>query len=107
MGWGLAVICSSVAGCGADLVRGNGIIVAARNGPRLAMVMQEVATDPGLRERMSRESTKLIQQYSPQTFAAGLADALTAGFPSRGGAGPGLTADHPRDRGRANPTERA
>jgi len=107
MACGLPVICSSVAGCAADLVRGNGIIVAARNGPRLAMVMQEVATDLGLRERMSRESTKLIQQYSPQTCAAGLADALTPVFPSREGDGPGLTASHPGDRRRANATERA
>src|SRR5260370_23684422 len=107
MACGLPVICSSVAGCATDLVRGNGIIVAARNGPRLAMVMQEVATDPGLRESMSRESTKLIQQYSPQTCAAGLADALTPVFPSQEGDGHGLTASHPGDGRRANARERA
>lgn len=80
MACGLPVICSRVAGCAADLVRENGRIVAERDVRELAVAMQEIATDPGLRERMSRESRALIRQYSPQACAAGLAEAALSNF---------------------------
>ena len=81
MACGLPVICSRVAGCAADLVRGNGRIVEERDVRQFAMAMQEIATDPDLRERMSRESRKLILEYSPRACAAGLAEAAVSAFP--------------------------
>jgi len=80
MACGLPIICSQVAGCAADLVRENGRIVAARDVAQLARAMQEVATDRRLREVMSGKSRELIQQYSPENCAAGLAEAAGAAF---------------------------
>ena len=80
MACGLPVICTQVAGCAADLVRGNGRTVAARDVQQLAMAMQEIATDPELRDRMSGESRELIRQYSPEACAAGLAEAVVSVF---------------------------
>lgn len=75
MACGLPVICSEVAGSAADLVKANGRTVAARDGGQLAAAMQEIASDSGLRERMARESREIIQQYSPEACAAGIAGA--------------------------------
>jgi glycosyltransferase involved in cell wall biosynthesis len=83
MACGLPVICSRVAGCAADLVRGNGRIVKEQDVRQLAMAMHEIATDAELRQRMSRESRELIQKYSPQACAAGLAEAAVPGFSGR------------------------
>lgn len=78
MACGLPLICTNVAGCAADLVRGNGILIEPRNVPQLAKAMLEVASDARLRELMSRESATLIREYSPQTCAAGLAEAASS-----------------------------
>ena len=75
MACGLPVICTNVAGCAADLVKANGRAVAPRDLQQLATAMQEVATDPYLRARMSRHSRDLIQGYSPQACATGIAEA--------------------------------
>jgi len=80
MACGLPVICSRAAGCAADLVRGNGRIVAARDVQQMAAAMREVASDAELRKRMSRESEEVIQQYSPEACAAGLAEAAVSIF---------------------------
>src|SRR5439155_14382039 len=80
MACGLPVICTSVAGCAADLVTSNGRQVDASNISQLGAAMHEIATDPGLRKRMSAESRRLIQGYSPECCAQGIAKAaLTAG----------------------------
>jgi glycosyltransferase involved in cell wall biosynthesis len=83
MACGLPVICSRVAGCVADLVKENGRIVAARDVEQLAITMQEIAADPELRGRMSRESRDLIQQYSPVACAVGIAEAALSVFRHR------------------------
>ena len=75
---GLPVICTDVAGA-AELVRTNGRLVPPRRPEQLSAAMQEVAADGALRCRMSRESRKIIQDYSPQACAAGIANAVTAG----------------------------
>lgn len=81
MACGLPVICTNVAGCAADLIHANGILVEAHNVHQLATAMQQVAENPDLRRRMSLESVKLIRNYSPQACAAGLAHAtLGAGI---------------------------
>jgi glycosyltransferase involved in cell wall biosynthesis len=95
MACGLPVICTQVAGCAADLVRGNGRIVAVRDARQLARAMQEVATDAELRERMSRESKELIQQYSPEDCAAGLAEAAVSIFSRQEDGGTGRMASPP------------
>jgi glycosyltransferase involved in cell wall biosynthesis len=78
MACGLPVICTDVAGCAADLVKSNGHLVAARNPRQLADAMQEIATDPELRGHMSRESRKLVQEYSPNLCATGISEAAWA-----------------------------
>jgi len=78
MACGLPVICTDVAGCAADLVRANGRIVSAGNIGELSVAMEEIASDPALRSRMASESRELIQTYSPETCAAGLAEASSA-----------------------------
>ena len=71
----LPVICTRVAGCAADLVRENGRVIDAQNTLQLAAAMQEISSDPELRLRMSQESGKQIQRYSPQACAQGIAKA--------------------------------
>jgi glycosyltransferase involved in cell wall biosynthesis len=75
MACGLPVICGHAAGCAADLIRSNGRLVAARNVFQLASAMQEIASDTALRLKMSHESAKIIQLYSPELCAAGIAEA--------------------------------
>jgi glycosyltransferase involved in cell wall biosynthesis len=75
MACGLPVICSQAAGCAADLIKENGRIVAPKNVFQLARAIDEIAADPALREEMSCESRKIIQRYSPELCAAGIAEA--------------------------------
>jgi len=76
---GLPIICSDAAGCAADLVRSNGRIVPARDPAQLAFTMQELASDRELCRRMSQESRRTIQEYSPEACAAGIAESVAAG----------------------------
>ena len=78
MACGLPVICTDVAGCAADLVKSNGRVVAAGNAAQLAGAMEEIAGDAGLRSSMSRKSAEMIQSYSPELCAAGIAEATQA-----------------------------
>ncbi|HEY7353957.1 MAG TPA: glycosyltransferase family 4 protein [Terriglobales bacterium] len=76
---GLPVICSTVAGCAADLVtEKNGATVAPHRASDLARVMQEIANSPDLRRRMSLQSQEIIQNYSPERCALGIAEAALA-----------------------------
>jgi len=45
---------------------------------QLAEAMREIAGDAGLRSSMSRESANLIRNYSPESCAAGIAEATLA-----------------------------
>ncbi|HYA26292.1 MAG TPA: glycosyltransferase family 4 protein [Terriglobales bacterium] len=73
---GLPVICSSAAGCAADLVdRQNGRVVCASAVGELASALNELAIDPQLRAFMNRASMEKIQGYSPEACAAGMARA--------------------------------
>jgi len=78
MACGLPVICTDVAGCAAELVKSNGRLVEPGNAQQLAETMREIAGDPDLRRSMSRESTNLIQNYSPELCARGIALATAA-----------------------------
>jgi glycosyltransferase involved in cell wall biosynthesis len=75
MACGLPVICGQSAGCAADLVQSNGRLIDSRNVDQLAHTMEELATDADLRRQMSRESLKIIRNYSPESCAAGIAQA--------------------------------
>jgi hypothetical protein len=45
---------------------------------QLAHAMQEIASDADLRMQMSRESLKIIRNYSPEICASGIAHAALA-----------------------------
>ena len=76
MACGLPVICTNVAGCAADLVHENGLLVPLGDVRRLAEAMTTIATNSDLRHSMSRASLKLIQNYSPEACANGFAEAV-------------------------------
>ncbi len=81
MACGLPIIASDVAGCVADLVHDgdNGYVVPSANVAKLAEAMAAFARDPQLASRMGQRSATLIESFSPECCAAGLATA--AGVP--------------------------
>ncbi len=85
MACGLPVIASQAAGCVVDLVANgrNGRIVSVGNVQELACAMADLALDAGLRALMGRRSRERIEQYSPEAWAAGMANAV---MPQRRGA---------------------
>jgi glycosyltransferase involved in cell wall biosynthesis len=80
MACGLPVIASHAAGCVADLVDNgwNGRVVPAGNIQRLTCAMQELAHDAELRALMGKRSRERVEQSSPEAWAAGMANAVTA-----------------------------
>jgi glycosyltransferase involved in cell wall biosynthesis len=81
MACGLPVICTTVAGCAADLVQDqwNGRLVPPRDVVQLAAAMDALARNPQLRSDMGAHSRQKIALYSPRAWADGLAVAV-AGF---------------------------
>lgn len=75
MACGLPVICTNVAGCAADLIQQNGILVRPGDVMQLAQAMQRLASDAELRRSMSQQSRDLIQYFSPEACAGGFAEA--------------------------------
>jgi len=78
MACGLPVICTRVAGCAADLVCANGRSIAPGDIGELAHAMLELAANAALRNAMAAQSRDLIETYSPETWAAGMAQAASA-----------------------------
>jgi glycosyltransferase involved in cell wall biosynthesis len=78
MACGLPVICTEVAGCAADLVQNSGILVPPGDPKQLSEAMQTMASDRVSRDAMSCVAANLIQFYSPEVCAAGLAQASLA-----------------------------
>jgi glycosyltransferase involved in cell wall biosynthesis len=78
MACGLPVISSDAAGCVADLVENgwNGRVVSAGDAGQLTSAMYELAGDAALRSLMGRRSKERIQQYSPEAWASGMANAV-------------------------------
>jgi glycosyltransferase involved in cell wall biosynthesis len=74
---GLPVISSAAAGCTEDLVEDgwNGRVVAAGDIQPLVFAMTELACNPALRSLMAFRGRERIQQFSPEAWAAGMADA--------------------------------
>jgi glycosyltransferase involved in cell wall biosynthesis len=81
MACGLPIIASDVAGCVPDLVEdsGNGFIVPAGNIESLACAMQALSAHPEMRSRMSARSGEIVEAYSPEAWASGLAKAVMYG----------------------------
>lgn len=75
MACGLPVICTRVAGCAADLVCANGRSIPPGNIDELAHAMEELARNVVLRKAMGDQSRDMIETYSPETWAAGMAQA--------------------------------
>jgi glycosyltransferase involved in cell wall biosynthesis len=78
MACGLPVISSAAAGCVADLVESgwNGRVVSAGDVGQLASAMDELARNAELRSLMGQRSRERIQQFSPEAWAAGMANAV-------------------------------
>jgi glycosyltransferase involved in cell wall biosynthesis len=75
MACGLPVISSSAAGCAADLIESgwNGRVADVGESGQLASAMEELARNAALRSLMSQRSTQRIAHYSPDAWAAGMA----------------------------------
>jgi len=75
MACGLPVIASSAAGCVTDLVENgwNGRVVPSGEIGVLTLAMGELARDGVLRSLMGKRSAQRIAQYSPEAWAAGMA----------------------------------
>ena len=77
---GLPIIASDVAGCVADLVHDgvNGFVVPPRDCDRLAFAMTALANDQELVQVMGDRSREMIQNFSPEICAAGMAHAASS-----------------------------
>jgi glycosyltransferase involved in cell wall biosynthesis len=77
MACGLPIITTDVAGCTADLVQDgqNGYVIPAGNVQSLAEAIAAFARDPKLTSRMGASSATLIEPFSPESCASGLAAA--------------------------------
>jgi glycosyltransferase involved in cell wall biosynthesis len=75
MACGLPIIASDAAGCVADLVQDgeNGYVIPTGDVGKLAEAMAAFARDPQLASRMGQHSARLIEGFSPECCAAGLA----------------------------------
>jgi glycosyltransferase involved in cell wall biosynthesis len=78
MACGVAVIASDVAGCTADLVEdgGNGRVVRAGNVEQLAVAMTELASNGEMRLQMGRRSREIVEGFTPEACARGIARAV-------------------------------
>lgn len=78
MACGLPVILSSVAGCGADLVKEdwNGALIPPEDVSSLTHAMRRLATREDVRLRMGANSMQHISQYSPEEWSAGVVRAV-------------------------------
>jgi glycosyltransferase involved in cell wall biosynthesis len=80
MACGLPIVCSSAAGCAADLVEDgwNGRLVPPKEGGALESAMRELTQDEKLRLTMGKNSWERIQLNSPAACAAGIAAAAVS-----------------------------
>ena len=78
MASGLPVLVSEVAGCSVDLVEDgrNGFVIPPMDADRLSRAVASVLNQPQLLKDMSVQSLNKIKNYSPDTCAAGFANAV-------------------------------
>jgi glycosyltransferase involved in cell wall biosynthesis len=81
MACSLPIVASDVAGCVADLVRvsKNGFTFRPRDTGALSRILETLAGQPDLAERMGAESFEMIHSHTPEACAAGLAAAINFG----------------------------
>jgi glycosyltransferase involved in cell wall biosynthesis len=81
MACALPVISTTVAGCAADLVRDglNGRLVTAGNIAELSTAMAELSSQESARLSMGQRSRQLIREFSPESCASGMAEAMLSG----------------------------
>jgi glycosyltransferase involved in cell wall biosynthesis len=81
MACGLPVISSDAAGCVADLVENgwNGRVVSTGDLGELTSAMNDLARHHELRSLMGQRSRERIRQYSPEAWAAGMANVVLPG----------------------------
>jgi glycosyltransferase involved in cell wall biosynthesis len=78
MAAGLPVVASSAAGAVADLVQHgrNGFVVDPWDAGALRDSLSELIEDPAQRVRMGRESSTMIEAFSPEAWANGMREAV-------------------------------
>lgn len=71
MTFGLPIISTDVVGATRDLVQDgvNGFVVESGNSEELYRAMKQLLDYPQLREKMGKESLKIIRNYSPEIWA--------------------------------------
>ena len=80
MASGLPVITTSAPGGARELVKNgeNGFIVLPGDADALAAAMSKLGGDPGLRQRMGRSSSQIVQKFSPSAWAEAVAEMVAA-----------------------------
>lgn len=78
MACGLPIIASDVAGCIPDLVQDgwNGFVVRPHDVEGLVRAMKSVLDDPESARQMGSRSEQRVQEYTPETWAEGIVQAL-------------------------------
>ncbi len=80
MEFGLPVVVSEAVGAGPDLVRHgeNGLIVPVADAAALEDALRTLVLDPAARASMGAASRRIIERFSPRTWAEGVARAVEA-----------------------------
>jgi glycosyltransferase involved in cell wall biosynthesis len=80
MNFGLPILVSDKVGCGMDLVHEdrNGYVVPCNDLDALANQIVRLAEDPELRQRLGRESIKVVEGCSVDAAAQGIVEAVAA-----------------------------
>ncbi len=80
MSCGRPVVVTSVAGCASDLVKDgwNGHVVSPANISQLSSSLARLAENSELRRQMGIRGWEMIQAFSPDSWAYGIANALSA-----------------------------
>ncbi len=78
MEFGCPLVVSDRVGAGPDLVhhRENGFVFPVGDVKALATALEEIARDPALQKRMGEGSRRIVEDYSPQRWAAGAMRAI-------------------------------
>jgi len=80
MEFGLPLVVTDRVGAGPDLVHPgeNGFIVPSGDEAALVKALEKLINDPGLRTKMGQASRKIVEQFSPENWAAGVVSAIEA-----------------------------
>ncbi len=78
MEFGCPLVVSDRVGAGPDLVRGgeNGFTFPVGNADALATAIEKIGRDQNLRRRMGEASRRIVEDFSPQHWAAGAMQAI-------------------------------